>query len=452
MKKSFILFLCIISTFGAFAQQYKDWSKWSITLEGGLNRFDGDIHQTYNDVIPNSANKLSWGGSLEYTLTPVWSMGVEYYNLPYKADPKTYYTVNAKMQNVDYFMAFNLQKWFFKHSTSKWGIWAALGAGMAFYDVDYQTANNGKQVDITSKTGVYLIDANTKIDNGRALVVPVWGLLEYNFTKNIALGAKIQYRSYNKDNLDGRNFWGVTNDFLSLGTLQLRWKFCTSNSRHTRNINLADFDNEVDSTKEKLADVQNKVDSLQKNVAQIKPLVDKHETVINEKMPLLDELPKLTNRVKRLEDIICPDGPDTDGDGVPDCRDKEPNTIVNTPVDFWGRSMEKYDVNSATVFFDFDKTYLDDEAHRAIRYAANKLKSDPSLIVEVRGFTDNMGNNPYNADLSQRRAEVVKNELVSVYGIEENRIIANGKGKYNPTDKTIPFRPYRTCMFFYSKN
>ena len=214
---------------------------------------------------------------------------------------------------------------------------------------------------------------------------------------------------------------------------------------------MADFDNDVDSTKEKLADVQNKVDSLQKNIAQIKPLVDKHETVINEKMPLLDELPKLTNRVKRLEDIICPDGPDTDGDGVPDCRDVESATPQNTPVDFWGRGGEEnYDPNAA-VFFDFDKTNLDDEAQKAIRYAANKLKSDPSLIVEVRGFTDNMGNVPYNENLSQRRADVVKNQLITMYGINENRIIANGKGKYNPTDKTLPFRPYRTCMFFYSK-
>ena len=45
MKKTFILILSLFMTLGAFAQQYSDWSKWSIAIEGGVNRFDGDISQ-----------------------------------------------------------------------------------------------------------------------------------------------------------------------------------------------------------------------------------------------------------------------------------------------------------------------------------------------------------------------------------------------------------------------
>ena len=446
MKRNFMLFLCIVSIYGAIAQNYKDWSKWSITLEGGANRLDGDIRQVYNDVIPNAINKISFGGSVEYTLTPIWSMGLEYYYLPYRATD-VHYNVKGLMHTADYFMAFNLQKWFFKKSKSKWGLWATLGGGLAYYNADYVTDGGSTQ------NNQNYPDVNKTIKDGLALTVPVGALVEYNFTKNFALGTKLQYRSYNKDNVDGRDYRGVTNDFSSLATLQLRWKFNAQKKNHTRNISLADFDNDGDSTKQKMAAVQNKVDSIQKNIAALQPLVDKHETVINEKMPLLDELPKLTKRVQRLEDIICPDGPDTDNDGVPDCRDRETATPENTPVDFWGRSIpiSGYDAGSAAVYFDFDRTELDEEAHRAIRYAANKMKSDPALIVEVRGFTDNMGNNPYNANLSQRRADVVKNQLVTQYGIDESRIIANGKGKYKPDDKYVPFRPYRTCMFFYSK-
>ncbi|MGC3977296.1 MAG: OmpA family protein [Paludibacteraceae bacterium] len=103
------------------------------------------------------------------------------------------------------------------------------------------------------------------------------------------------------------------------------------------------------------------------------------------------------------------------------------------------------------MYFDFDKTDLDAEAHKAIRIAADKLSQDPSLLIEVRGFTDNMGNVAYNQKLSQRRADKVKNELVAIYNIDPKRIIANGKGKYNPKDKTMPHRPYRTCALFYSK-
>ena len=398
-------------------------------------------------MIPNSLNKLVLGGSLEYTLTPVWSMGLEYYYIPYGAKVVNsngidYYSAYGKMHTADYFMALNLQKWFFRSTKSKWGFWATLGGGIAYYNVDYYTTG------VSPDNNNNYPDAPDTVRNGLALTVPVGALLEYNVSKSFALGLKVQYRAYDKDNVDGRNFRGVTNDFIEMATLQLRYKFNAINKNNTRNINLDEFEGTgVDSIKPKLAAVQNKVDSLQKNLAAIQPVVRRNDSIITDKLPLLNELPRLTQRVQRLEDIICPDGPDTDGDGVPDCRDKEANTPISTPVDFWGRSLRsgEYDPGAA-IYFDFDKTNLDAEAQRAISYAADKLKSDPNLLVEVRGFTDNMGSNSYNANLSQRRADVVKNELVKVYGIDADRIIANGKGKYDPAGKYTPFRPYRTCI------
>ena len=86
-----------------------------------------------------------------------------------------------------------------------------------------------------------------------------------------------------------------------------------------------------------------------------------------------------------------------------------------------------------------------------MQITAEKLKADPTLIVEVRGFTDNMGTDEYNLGLSQRRADTVKEALINAHGIEADRIIANGKGKFNPNDKIAKYRPYRTCVFFYNK-
>lgn len=452
-KKSFvILFLCLsITTSGVFAQTYNDWSKWSITLEGGVNKFDGDIIQKYNDITPTSFNKITVGGSVECTVTPVWSMGLEYHYLPLSANATYSNSHHAefvgKMHNLDYFMSFNVIKLFYRKTQSKWGIWGNIGAGYAWYKSTYTTTRAG--MSIRDGHGNLYTDFNDTINDGRAAYVPIGLLIEYNFTKNFALGTKIQYRAYNKDYIEQRIQHGVTNDFIELATLQLRWKFNARHKNHTRNNNVLLFDN--DTITDNFKGIQEKVDSLQKNLAIITPLVEKHENFINENAPEIEKIPDYNNRIKKLENIICPDGPDTDNDGVPDCRDKEPDTPENTPVDFWGRSITSYDVNSAAVFFDFDKTDLNEEAQRAIRYAANKLKSDPSLIVEVRGFTDNMGGEKYNEGLSQRRANKVKNELVKEYGINPDRIIANGKGKYDPDDKVIRYRPYRTVMFFYNK-
>lgn len=438
MKKNFILFLVLFALLGLNAQEYKDWSKWSITLEGGLNRFDGDIQQDFNKIIPNSLNKITVGGSVEYTMTPAWSMGVDYYYLPLSAlnkgtDTNPDFVIadfNSKMHNVSLFTSINFIKAFSPRTTTKWGIWGNLGLGYAWYHSIYKTDRDGTGV----KDGHHQLytDFNDEFD-GRAMVFPLGLLIEYNLSKSFALGLKSQLRAFNKDYIEQRIQHGVTNDFVEMATLQLRYKFCAHRKDHTRNINSAQYAGLV---------TNDDIDNLQRQIGGIVVLVDP-----------TDKLNDLDGRLRKLEDYLDIDGPDDDNDGVPNSRDQEPNTPAGNQVDFWGRTIPKgttYDPE-AFIFFDFDKTNLDEEAHRAIRIAADKLQADPDLLVEVRGFTDNMGTDTYNAGLSQRRADRVKKELVDRYGIDPNRIVANGKGKYNPEDTVMPYRPYRTAAFFYSK-
>lgn len=267
------------------------------------------------------------------------------------------------------------------------------------------------------------------------MFVPLHLLLEYNLTNNIALGAKAQYRGFFVDDLDGR-IRPNANDALEFATLQIRYKLRGSIKNHSRNLNQPQYqENALKSDLEKLQNQTNNV------------IVPVDQT---------DRLNDLDRRVQKMEDILCPDGPDSDGDGVPDCRDKEPNTVAGNQVDFWGRTISTAKAEdlynpSAFVYFDFDKTNIDLEAHKAIQIAANKLKADPTLIVEVRGFTDNMGSDEYNLTLSQGRADKVKHELITTHGIAANRIVANGKGKYNSSDRIESYKPYRTCIFFYNK-
>ena len=52
------------------------------------------------------------------------------------------------------------------------------------------------------------------------------------------------------------------------------------------------------------------------------------------------------------------------------------------------------------------------------------------VSVEVIGYTDNLGTASYNREISQRRANRVRDYLVS-HGIDPNRIIARGVGGTN---------------------
>ncbi len=58
------------------------------------------------------------------------------------------------------------------------------------------------------------------------------------------------------------------------------------------------------------------------------------------------------------------------------------------------------------------------------------LKQYPDIVVEVRGYTDSTGSEPYNIKLSQRRAESVMSYLKE-HGVT-NRLSAKGFGPSNP--------------------
>lgn len=60
------------------------------------------------------------------------------------------------------------------------------------------------------------------------------------------------------------------------------------------------------------------------------------------------------------------------------------------------------------------------------------LKSQPSLRIEIRGHTDNVGTPPANLKLSQARALAVKAYLVETFGIPAARLTAVGLGDTKP--------------------
>jgi outer membrane protein OmpA-like peptidoglycan-associated protein len=56
------------------------------------------------------------------------------------------------------------------------------------------------------------------------------------------------------------------------------------------------------------------------------------------------------------------------------------------------------------------------------------LTDHPDRHIEIDGYTDNVGSDSYNLDLSERRAGAVKSMLVS-RGIDPSRIVTEGYGK-----------------------
>lgn len=84
------------------------------------------------------------------------------------------------------------------------------------------------------------------------------------------------------------------------------------------------------------------------------------------------------------------------------------------------------------IYFDMGKATIKPQSFAVLDSIAKMLKENPNIIVEIQGHTDDVGSEEYNLELSQRRAEAVKNYLVQVHGIDPTRLIARGYGEYRP--------------------
>lgn len=82
--------------------------------------------------------------------------------------------------------------------------------------------------------------------------------------------------------------------------------------------------------------------------------------------------------------------------------------------------------------FDFDQAVLRAEDKQRLDAAVAQLKTLPDdATIQVTGYTDSIGTEEYNRELSMRRAQAARDYLVS-NGVTENRIVLSGMGESNP--------------------
>lgn len=88
-------------------------------------------------------------------------------------------------------------------------------------------------------------------------------------------------------------------------------------------------------------------------------------------------------------------------------------------------------VYDADTFFDFDKTEIKPDGRQMLDELVRQIEQLDLEVILAVGHTDSIGTEAYNMGLSQRRAESVKNYLVS-RGVDPNRIYTEGRGEAEP--------------------
>lgn len=83
------------------------------------------------------------------------------------------------------------------------------------------------------------------------------------------------------------------------------------------------------------------------------------------------------------------------------------------------------------VYFDFDSYDLSSNARATLKAAADWLKQNPAVKVDIEGHCDDRGTTEYNLALGAKRAQVAKDYLVTL-GIAANRLSTNSLGEEIP--------------------
>ncbi|GGH07944.1 cell envelope biogenesis protein OmpA [Mucilaginibacter phyllosphaerae] len=83
------------------------------------------------------------------------------------------------------------------------------------------------------------------------------------------------------------------------------------------------------------------------------------------------------------------------------------------------------------IFFDTNQFALKDESKAELQKLIEFLQLNPTVKIEVSGFTDNVGNNQANVTLSEKRANSVY-QYLSANGIAATRLVYKGYGEAQP--------------------
>lgn len=405
MKKILLTLSAVALTSGAFAQTEQtetnssDYNKWSIELNGGVNKYQRPATGGYYTATPSP-----WNADLgvRYMFNNKFGLKLDagYYNFSGHDDSMDfdthYYRANLQgVANLGRIMSF--ETW-----TNTIGLLGHAGFGYGQLKSD--------NADFTDKMFNFMagVTGQIKLSNRVALTG--------DFTT--ILNAQQDYAFDGASAHSGRGFGGI----LFQGTVGLT-VYLGGNEKHADWVALdSELKKEIDALENRLATVE-------------AGLTDSDQDGVPD---MFDAEPNTTAGV-----AVDTKGRaiDRNGNGVPDelesYLEKKYGDVNKTNINNkTNNELVKALINDGyvTTYFDFNKSTPTNVSTEGIDFILTYLRNNPSASVDIIGNADEIGRSAYNDKLANSRATNVKNILEKA-GIASNRLNVISAGEDTSVDK-----------------
>ncbi len=113
-------------------------------------------------------------------------------------------------------------------------------------------------------------------------------------------------------------------------------------------------------------------------------------------------------------------------------KDGSSNTIILEAIPEPEPIITATEVILNPIYFDFDKSNIRPDAAAELDRLVRVMNDNPTLVISAESHTDSRGSKTYNQSLSQRRAESMRDYVIS-RGINASRISGAGRGESDPS-------------------
>ncbi|WJS93070.1 OmpA family protein [Flavobacterium johnsoniae] len=396
MKKKLVSASLLLLSFAAGAQNMattstkpsvdQEYNKWSIELNGGVNKPTRTMTPGY---ATESANFFHGDLGVRYMFNPKFGLKLDvgYDQFKEKKNTPDFESryVRASLQGVvNVGRALNFETW-----TNTFGLLAHGGFGVA--QISTETGFGGQDY---MAHGIAGLTGQLRLSNRVALTGDLTGIVNGR-------------QNWNFDGM-GNTTTGSFDGVLLNASVGLTF-YLGKQTKH------ADWVGEED----RIGELEKRVDLIETG------LIDSDKDGVAD---LYDLEP---NSIAGVAVNTKGQSIDTNQNGVPDelesyldktYEKKGAGTNTNNTVE------ELINGGYVNVYFDFNSSKPTNASLSGVDFLVKYLKNNPGKSADIIGYADEIGNTNYNTELSRKRAEAVKKVAVNA-GIDASRlnVIANGE-------------------------